>query len=97
MPDMPGFRDNVERQRFELTEHELTAFADYHCDSSELTILHVEVPVPLRGEGTAGRVMQGIAAHAREHRLTLVPLCGYARAWLRRHRECSDPLPDARF
>jgi len=55
MPDSAGFRDNVERQRFELTEDELTAFADYRRNGSELALLHVEAPFPLRGKGTAGR------------------------------------------
>jgi predicted GNAT family acetyltransferase len=72
----------------------MTAFADYRRNGSELAILHVESPPPLRGKGTAGRLMHGIALHAREHRLTVVPLCGYARTWLRRHREWSDLLPD---
>ncbi|MFL6688896.1 MAG: GNAT family N-acetyltransferase [Alphaproteobacteria bacterium] len=94
MPDIAGFRNNVERQRFELTEHELTAFADYRCNGSELAILHVEAPVPLRGKGTAERLMHGIASHARQHRLTIMPLCGYARAWLRRHRKWNDLLAD---
>ena len=94
MRDSAGFRDNVERHRFELTENELTAFADYRRNGSELAILQVESPLPLRGKGTAGRLMHGIASHARNHRLTVVPLCGYARTWLRRHREWSDLLPD---
>jgi predicted GNAT family acetyltransferase len=94
MPEIAGFGNNVECQRFELTEHELTAFADYRCDGSNLAVLHVESPLPLRGKGTAGRLMHGIALHARQHGLTIIPLCGYARAWLRRHREWSDLAPD---
>jgi predicted GNAT family acetyltransferase len=94
MSDIAGFRDNIERQHFELSEHELTAFADYHRNGSEIAILHVESPLSFRGKGTAGRLMHGIALHAREHGLTIIPLCGYPRAWLRRHREWSDLAPD---
>jgi predicted GNAT family acetyltransferase len=57
-----------------------------------LLINHVEAPPPLRGTGTAGRLMQGIAETARREGFKLVPLCGYAAAWIRRHKEHRDLL-----
>jgi hypothetical protein len=86
------FSDNTQRQRFELVEQGLTAFATYRRSGDRLTIPHVESPPPLRGKGTAGRLMRAIADHAREHALKITPLCGYARAWFRRHPEFSDLL-----
>ncbi|MEH3063292.1 MAG: hypothetical protein PGN33_11280 [Methylobacterium radiotolerans] len=35
--------------------------------------------------------MEGVAAHARAEGDRIVPLCGYARAWLRGHRTHRDP------
>ena len=61
-------------------------------DGDVVHIRHVEAPVPLRGTGAADRLMVGIAAKARAENLKLLPLCGYARAWLRRHREYADLL-----
>jgi predicted GNAT family acetyltransferase len=44
----------------------------------------------LRGKGTAGRLMDGIAAMARENRYKIRPTCSYAIAWFRRHPEQGD-------
>ena len=87
-----NFSDNVQRQRFELMEDGLTAFAEYSRRGNQLVIPHVESPVPLRGKGTAGRLMQAVAEHARSEHLTIAPLCGYARAWFRRHTDYADIL-----
>ena len=83
---------NNERQRFELVEEGLTAFADYYARGDRLVIPHVESPVPLRGKGTAGRLMLGLAEIARRDGLKLTPTCSYAVAWFRRHPEWSDIL-----
>ena len=83
---------NSERRRFELVEEGLTAFADYYAHGERLVIPHVESPVPLRGKGTAGRLMLGVAEIARQEGLKLTPTCSYAVAWFRRHPEWSDVL-----
>lgn len=82
--------DNVRRGRFELVEQGLTAFADYRREPGRLIIPHVEAPPALRGGGAAGRLMQGVAEQAQAAGETIVPLCSYAAAWLRRHPEFSD-------
>lgn len=87
-----GIKDNPQQQRFELEERGLVAFARYRRDAGRLAILHVEAPPALRGTGTAGRLMEGIVEIARAEALKIVPLCGYAAAWLRRHREHRDLL-----
>jgi hypothetical protein len=82
--------DNRAQSRFELTEQGLTAFADYSRRGGQLVIPHVESPVALRGQGTAGRLMEGVALHARAEGAKIVPLCPYAAAWLRRRPEFAD-------
>lgn len=79
-------------QRFELTEEGQTAFATYRRAGNAFTIPHVEAPTALRGKGTAGRLMEGIAALARAQGFKIVPTCPYAIAWFKRHREASDVL-----
>ena len=81
-----GIRDYPDRRRFELDVNGLVAFATYRRQDKALAITHVEAPLPLRGTGTAGRLMQGIVDHARAEGLKIVPLCGYAAAWMRRHK-----------
>jgi hypothetical protein len=87
-----SFSDNAEQQRFELLENGLTAFATYRRRGDTIVIPHVEAPVPLRGTGAAGRLMAAIADYAREHELTIAPLCPYARSWFRRHPDRADLL-----
>ncbi len=85
-------KDDTERKRFELAMGGDTVFANYRLDGPALYINHVEAPEALRGTGAAGRLMQGIADHARAKGLKIVPVCGYAASWLRRHPETHDLL-----
>jgi hypothetical protein len=86
------FSDNTQRQRFELVEQGLTAFATYRRSGDRIVLPHVESPPALRGKGTADRLMHAVAGYAREHALKVTPLCGYTRAWFRRHPDFSDLL-----
>ncbi|NBJ12347.1 GNAT family N-acetyltransferase [Microvirga arsenatis] len=85
-------RDNVERRRFELERNGQIAFAAYERRGSDLVIRHVEAAIPLRGTGAASELMQGIVEIARSEGRKITPLCGYAWAWIRRHKEYSDLL-----
>jgi uncharacterized protein len=87
-----AIRDNTERRRFELERNGQLAFANYERRGSDLVICHVEAAIPLRGTGAAGELMQGLVEIARSQGLKITPLCGYAHAWIRRHREYHDLL-----
>jgi predicted GNAT family acetyltransferase len=84
--------DNTEQHRFELTEKGLTVFAEYRRHDDRYVITHVEADPGLRGSGAAGRLMTEIIAFAREKNLKLVPRCGYAVAWFKRHPDDADVL-----
>jgi len=84
--------DNTARQRYELEENGETAFANYRRDGDTLVIPYVEAAMALRGTGAAGRLMQGVTEIARAEKLKIVPLCGYARGWLKAHKEHHDLL-----
>ena len=89
---MPDVTDNVAENRFELVEEGLTAFADYDRRDGRMLIRYVESPPPLRGKGTAGRLMEGVLAAARAEGLKVTPICGYAAAYMRRHKQHQDLL-----
>lgn len=91
-PALSGITDNPARSRFELVEDGLIAFADYRREGEALILPHVEAPPALRGTGAAGRLMQGVLEHARAQQLKVVPLCAYAAAYLRRHKQWADLL-----
>ncbi len=84
-------RDAVAEGRFEREERGLMVFAEYRRRDGTLFILHVEAAPALRGSGAADRLMREIAETARAEGLRIVPHCGYAAAWLRRHKDFSDP------
>jgi hypothetical protein len=82
--------DNTAKSRFELEENGALAFATYRHQGNVYTIPHVEAAMALRGKGTAGRLMSGIAALARAKGFKIRPTCSYAIAWFRRHPEQND-------
>lgn len=84
--------DNRDRSRFELDIDGRIVFANYRRQGSTLVIPHVEAPPPLRGTGAAGRLMRGVMETARAEGLRVLPLCGYAAAWIRRHPDYHDLL-----
>jgi predicted GNAT family acetyltransferase len=89
---MSQVTDNTVRNRFELLEDGETAFADYRRDGQRLYIDYVLAPLPLRGTGAAGRLMEGVMGAVRAEGLKVVPICAYAAAWIRRHRQHHDLL-----
>ena len=84
------FVDNRHRSRFELPVDGHVVFADYRREPGRLVITYVEAPPALRGTGAAGRLMQAVAEAARADGVKVLPVCGYARAWLQRHKEFAD-------
>lgn len=97
---MTDFRDVPARNRFEQgfatpEGEEGCVWADYAVQGQIRVILHVEAEPQLRGTGASGRFMAALVDHARTEGLKLVPRCGYAVAWLKRHPESADVLAAA--
>lgn len=84
--------DNPALGRFELEEAAAVAFASYRREPGRLIIPYVEAPTSLRGTGAAGRLMGGVLAVARAENLKVAPICGYAAAYIRRHKAHWDLL-----
>lgn len=84
--------DDPVRGRYELEVDGQIVFATYRRDGDIVYIPHVEAPPGLRGTGAAGRLMRGVMEKARAEGLRVAPLCGYASAWILRHREFHDLL-----
>jgi hypothetical protein len=94
---MTDFRDVTARRRYEqgFADADGTVrcvWADYAERPAARAILHVEAEPELRGTGASGRFMQSLADHARREGQTLIPVCGYAAAWFRRHLDQADVL-----
>ncbi|WP_309629913.1 GNAT family N-acetyltransferase [Brevundimonas sp.] len=92
---MTDFRDVTGEQRYEqgfthADGETRRVWADYSVQGDRRAILHVEAEDELRGSGAAGQFMQSLADHARAEGHKLTPVCGYAVAWFRRHKDQAD-------
>jgi predicted GNAT family acetyltransferase len=65
---------------------------DYRLSGNVLTITHTLVPRPVEGRGIAAQLTQAVLDHARAQQLKVVPICSYARAYMRRRPETLDLL-----
>jgi predicted GNAT family acetyltransferase len=84
---MADFSVNAALGRFELKQPGGTVFADFRRQDGRLFIDHVETPLAMRGKGAAADLMAAISDFAAQEGLTLVPICSYAAAWMRRHTQ----------
>lgn len=89
---MSEITDNTAESRFEMIEDGHLAFADYRRKGDTLIFPHVEAAQALRGSGAAGRLMEGVLEKARAEGLKVVPLCSFAAAFMKRHKEYDDLL-----
>jgi len=83
-------KNNIEKSRYELEMNGEVAYADYKLDNNILSIKYVFAPPALRGTGAAGNLMKEIMDHARSESLKVIPICGYAASWIKRHDEYAD-------
>lgn len=81
----PDIKNNQAASRYELIVDGAMALADYRMEGTQLVITHVETPVALRGQGIAAKIMAGVVADAKARGLTIVPVCPYAAAYLKRN------------
>jgi predicted GNAT family acetyltransferase len=79
-------KNNQELSRFELLIDDQIVFANYHLEDNVVFIDHVESPLSLRGTGAAGKLMKEILTIAKESNWEIFPICGYAKAWLKKHQ-----------
>lgn len=84
--------DHADDRRFEMQFEDGMVWCDYARQGDTVALLHVEAEPQLRGSGAAGAFMQALTEHARETGLKLRPVCSYAVAWLKRHRDAHDVL-----
>ena len=78
----------VTRSRFELTQDGQTSYLEFDTDGHGwMTLLHTEVPKPLRGRGLALELVTTAFHYAQDHNLKVDVLCPVARHILTTHPE----------
>jgi len=78
--------------RFQAVVDGATCVADYRLRDGVMAITHTEVAPRLQGRGIAAALVQALLDHAQAHGLKVLPLCSYARAYMRRHPETAALL-----
>ncbi len=78
--------------RFETEVDGKLSVIDYRIEGRLLVLPHVGVPPALEGRGIAAALTRAAVDWARQQSLTVVPICPYVAAWLKRHPEYNDLL-----
>jgi uncharacterized protein len=78
--------DNGALHRFEATVDGQTAFLIYERTADTLTLIHTEVPAPLRGGHLADRLVAHALRVGQSEGLRIVAICPFARDYMWRHR-----------
>ena len=78
-------RDDTSGHRFVHAEDGLEARLVYRTRADRLVLVHTEVPEALGGRGIGGRLVRAAVDRAAATGETLVPVCPFARKWLRDH------------
>lgn len=84
--------ENEKRRRFEAEVGEYTAVMYRYYSDDSLVITHTLVPDELSGQGLAGHMTRTVLDGARGRGLSVVPICPYVAAYIRRHPEYQDLL-----
>ena len=77
--------DNRAANRFELEVDGHLAFLRYERRGGSLALVHTEVPEALRGRKIGDALARAGIEAARSEGLTLVVICPFVRAYLRKH------------
>jgi predicted GNAT family acetyltransferase len=89
--------DAPERKRFEVYDgEELAGFLDYRLRGDDIALLHTEVDPRFKGRGIGGRLVRGALDASRDTGLGALPYCPFIRAWIRKHADYLDMVPEHR-
>ena len=81
----PPIVDVPDESRFVAVQDGAVAELVYRTEEGRLVVVHTGVPEELEGRGLGARLVRSALDKAERDGLTLVPLCPFARRWLREH------------
>jgi uncharacterized protein len=84
--------DNQAHSRFELNVDGQLAELVYRRRADRLVLVHTGVPEALGGRGIGGHLVQAALNRAAAEKLTVVPLCPFARSWLEHHPDAASAV-----
>ncbi len=84
---MSSVSDNTSRQRFELDVDGHISFINYRRHGGVISMTHAEVPPALNGRGIGSALAKGALDLVRARKETVVPMCPFIAAYIKRHPE----------
>jgi uncharacterized protein len=95
---MNEVHDNRDRARYELlVDGELAGFIQYNMRGGRMILVHTEIDEARAGHGLAGILVTGALDDIRTRGLSLVPVCPYVEAFIKRHPEYDDLVDHEMF
>lgn len=95
-PDV-AIADNPEQERYEVRAgDELAGFAQYKLAPGRISFIHTEVDDRFEGQGLGSHLIAFALDDARARDLAVLPFCPFVRAYIQRHPEYLDLVPEAR-
>jgi predicted GNAT family acetyltransferase len=88
-------RDNPDAGRYEaIADGRLAGYVAYRARPGALALTHTDVLPRWEGRGIGGRLARAALDDARARGLAVLPCCPFVAAWIRRHPEYEDLVPD---
>lgn len=81
--------DDIGDHRFVLERDGGVAELVYRVNGKRLVLVHTWVPETLRHQQIGSQLVRAAIERAATEGLTVVPLCSYARKWLKAHPEAT--------
>jgi hypothetical protein len=87
--------DAPDGDRYELSiDGEVVAFTAYRARPDLIAFFHTEVDESVQGRGLADRLIRFALEDARARGLAVLPFCPFVKAFIERHREFEELVPE---
>ncbi len=89
--------DNPDERRYEIrVDGERAGFAQYKAKPGQIAFTHTEIDDRFEGQGLGGKLVAFALGEARDRGLAVLPFCPFVKAYIQRHREYVDLVPEDR-
>jgi predicted GNAT family acetyltransferase len=92
--DRLKIENNEAEERFEVNAHGQVAFVSYQRSPGRIVYVHTEVPQNLAGKKLGSRLVNAALEYARLQNLSVVPVCPFVAAYIRKHTEYLELVPE---
>ncbi len=87
--------DVPDRSRFEIqVGGEVAGFTEYRRRPQLIAFIHTLIDPRFEGQGLASQLVRTALSETRSHELAVLPFCPFVRAYIARHTEYLDLVPE---